>query len=1186
MAALYTPNPEELGRRRFPDDKAFRLALFNRASILISSMLDLVPSNYPQDFNTNLAQLFRVLARELARLRLDIDALSLDNQYTTTRIQFLQQILGERLFLSDRLAPAAYNDETFRDYLISLKDAYLRGSTKLNIEATSSYFTKLPIRIQELYLEARKPNSAYDVSDTHKMIVQVMVDDLLRSGRSFEQLKNDLDFFINLIKPAHVLYDTQLIWTEQIDVNKIVDILYGDTGGGCVPVYDTTPIGEPTVLALSVTVLPSSSGATGQIDSLNPPDLVFYLVDSTKVITEAGVYQTIFFNAATGKRIRFSDLQIGQYVLINSLAIDGDWQFWWTPSIPGLNTVQRFWRSTYRLPAFQENVKKVMDEQGRFPLQIKSSPTTVCDRWVQDLMMPLYEDLRKPCVSRFDGSRQYSVDLASRTWNPRLSFPWPGGVDDPLTYGDNFSFLMPFAPLTDSTGQPAIPANIAFSRDGTPLSAVTSVDASGGVISLTSSPAWWDASGGGSPYTGNVMSFGYNYLSDGTVYPRSDSFVFGVGYWQMPSVPLADSSGNLAGIDDISVTLDSTALPNVVQAVYPLLGHVVLDTSTGYWNTTIGRLPQIGDNIAFNYYRGLGGTYPMILDDMERTMDTGGPGSPFALVFDAGASGDSSQANPEPLEIGYRYRAYLLQHSAVLNSTFAPADSTGGLHYESMLLNNYQKPALRASLANRQDTLNLKNLVFSPEFLYDTSSYILNDAYLENGLDPVLKLGPGTPPFQKTFSYHPRLVEDHKVQDIRRHHNPVIYSDLLLKEFQVSGDPDLPLSSICDGDEYTFQIRIGEDLPHLSECAPWIILDTLTQMEVSLTIPGDATTGVHNIRNPNYRLRENLILREVSGSGVVQIVYTEQVTTDQTTFWLPETITREFEPYGWVDFPSLPVMHDSSTLASPSDIEVYVDGIRRYGTIQSFDPTTGQIDLYPLPLEAHTAEYVLTIQDILSGEVDLLKAPNGNVALSIVHGTSQYQGTDFYVLGQRLIWRDGPLESLLEVGDILRLTYEAEDVEVEFRYLIRNTRYVSVIDPDNSRILDDGHEFPGYCPDTGMIEEAGLVFHEYINFLDDNGIGIKMKFLNKDTYQVEEHVFTGPLFETYVAAEDQIACPDSFPGALVKIPDRATRGDPLSCPEALDFLSDPLVRFRTKTYRELMPDRSFRTTQMTEVLSL
>jgi len=709
------------------------------------------------------------------------------------------------------------------------------------------------------------------------------------------------------------------------------------------------------------------------------------------------------------------------------------------------------------------------------------------------------------------------------------------------------------------------------------------VDASAGVISLTGSPAWWDASGGGKPYTGNVVSFGYNYLSDGTVYPQSDSFVFGIGAWQMPSVPLADSSENLAGINDISVAIDGTALTGAVQAVYPLLGHVILDASTGYWNTAIGRLPQIEDSIDFSYYRGLGGTYPMILDDMERTMDTGGPGSPYALVFDVG--GDSSQANPEPLEIGYRYRVYLLQHSSVLNSTFAP-DSSTGLHYESLLLNNFQKPALRASLANHQDSLNHKNLVFSPEFLYDTSSYVLNDQYLENGLDPILKLGPGTPPFQKTFSYHPRLVEDHKVQDIRHHHNPVIYSDLLLKEFQVSGDPDLPLSSICDGDGYTFQIRFGEELLPLSECPPWIITDTLAQMEVELTIPGDATAGVYNIRNPNYRLRENLVLREVSGSGVIQIVYAEQTTTDQLTFWLPETVTREFEPYGWVDFPSLPVMQDASTLASPDDIEVYLDGTRHYGLIQSLDPTTGQIDLYPIPTEIHTAEFVLTAQEIIRGEVELQKDPTSAVALSIVHGTSQYLGTDFYILNGRLIWRGGPLESLLKAGDILRITYETEDIEVEFRYLIKNKRFVSVIDPDISRILDNGYVFAGYCSDTGLTEEVGLVFHEYVNFLDDNGIGIKYKFLNKDTYQVEEHVFSGPLFETYDASEDQIACPDSFPGALVRMPDKATRGSPLYCSENLDFMSDPLVRFRTKTYRELMPDRSFRVSQLTEMLSL
>ena len=140
----------------------------------------------------------------------------------------------------------------------------------------------------------------------------------------------------------------------------------------------------------------------------------------------------------------------------------------------------------------------------------------------------------------------------------------------------------------------------------------------------------------------------------------------------------------------------------------------------------------------------------MLFDDCERGLDT--INDPYTLVFDgegvdstapdATSSNDARVVEEDPYKIGYRYRAYHLHHSSVLNSP------------DTLRLNDYQKPALRASLQNQQVAQNHMNLFFSGEFLDDTSQRVyLDDAYLDNGLDPILKLYPGTPPFQKTFGY-------------------------------------------------------------------------------------------------------------------------------------------------------------------------------------------------------------------------------------------------------------------------------------------------------------------------------------------------------------------------------------------------------------------------------------------------
>jgi hypothetical protein len=102
--------------------------------------------------------------------------------------------------------------------------------------------------------------------------------------------------------------------------------------------------------------------------------------------------------------------------------------------------------------------------------------------------------------------------------------------------------------------------------------------------------------------------------------------------------------------------------------------------------------------------------------------------------------------------------------------------------------------------------------------------------------------------------------------------------------------------------------------------------------------------------------------------------------------------------------------------------------------------------------------------------------------------------------------------------------------------------------------------------------------------LDDVSSGIKILYFNKDTFQIEEHVFSGPVFETYSAAEDEISSPDSFPNALVRIKNPIHAGSPLTEVPDYDFINDPTIRIRKKTIRELLPDRTYRTLEVKEAL--
>jgi hypothetical protein len=1170
----YIPDPEVLGRRRFPDNKSFRKTLQSDSTSIQTTLQSLMPSNYPNNTSTNVGLRYRVIAREFARINLSMQAVNLDKQYLYTRPEYLQQDLGERLFLSDKIAPANYNDESYRNYLQAIKSAYLKGSKKKVIEAIASYFTGMPVRIKELYLEARDPGSSVSVVDTHKMVVDVFIDNLL-SGYNIETLKSDLDFFINLTRPAHVLYDTRLIWTEHYDTNKSYGEIFGDTGGGCIPKYDVLPLPQPTFLAQQIFIQASNINATGQIQFIDGPNHTITLTNSDLFVVDTNdphIYDS------NGKRTTFSTLMVGQYVRINYQSIPGSFQFYYLP--PGYNPIggyyTQFYPEVYQRSAFQEFVKKHMDSHGRFPDQTRTTSTTLCDRWVQDTLQPLYEDIRGNCSAGSDHSGYYSSELQDQMKYPRQSWP-TGPILDLRLLGNDYYILLPNTPLTDGSSHAAGLSDISVQFDGTTLNnALVAVDASSGNIQLTTSDAYWDASAGRFPIPGDEFLFNYHYLSDTTNYDASTSIVWGIGYWQMPQSPLISSNGSLADTTDVSLQVDGISISNTVASLRPLIGHVTLEQSGDFWrNSELGRLPQVEDVFKFSYNWGDRYIYPLLFDDNCRYMDM----SEFTFDMDSSSNPEKNASQTiTPVMVGYRWRAFQLHHSSVMNSP------------DTLNWNDFQKPATRASIINQSQCLNHFKEVWSPEFLNDKNDVVLNDAYLDNGLDPVLKLREGIPPFQKTFSYQPKLIYERKVQDIRTHHHPLLYSDMLLKEFPDSGQ-SVPLSSICDSEQVSFGVSYQEDpLNKLKECCPWIYFDTVETDSVNVTL-SDSTNihieyeGVPDLRIPGKKLRTNLILREVETTGTALIDYIAPLNSN--IFYLPQSIPYEYNGI-LINFPALPVMHDSTSVATTDDIIVKLDGVVQ--NVIAFDPYTGMIEIPPMAvLTAIEQVITLTQTDINRGYILLPGEPldTRNVTMTVLGGGPQYYGVDFYVYGNVLVWfGSSDLSSRFSAGDQIRVSYIVVPsilATVEVLYRIKSSATLSILNTENSRIMDDGYVFGGLCP-NGAKETLGIQWNEFFNFLSDYSEGIKYRYFKKNTASIEEHVFSGPVFEYYSDEEDQIGTPDSMPEALVRIKGPFYADTPLKSISDYTFLSDKLVRFRKKVIKELLPDRTFRTTKIDEML--
>jgi hypothetical protein len=354
-----------------------------------------------------------------------------------------------------------------------------------------------------------------------------------------------------------------------------------------------------------------------------------------------------------------------------------------------------------------------------------------------------------------------------------------------------------------------------------------------------------------------------------------------------------------------------------------------------------------------------------------------------------------------------------------------------------------------------------------------------------------------------------------------------------------------------------------------------------------VTIPGDLEP-VRNVRILGELIRDNFILREMAPTGTSTNTYVYHEEDEiVNSFYLPEFVRKTTTEGETVDFPALPIMKDATTLADPSDVTVLINGVETFGLIQDLDPLTGYIELYPQG-DVNFVEYVtLTQQNIDQRYVTLEGLPvnNENVALNVLYGPTQAYGSDF-VVAENILFLEQPFRSLLVPGDVLIIKYSSQSLrnrDLTFIYNILSEGDITVIDYDRSRVFDSDYVFPGYCFD-GFQQEIQITDPEYVNFVSDYGKGIKFMYLNKETYQVEEHVFSGPVFETYDPSEDEISAIESFPYALVRITDPLKQSDPLSTLPNYGFLNDPAIRIRKKHLKELLPDRTFRSIEILEAL--
>ena len=88
---------EKVNNKKFKSGIEFQKQLLQLTRSIQDQLLANLPSNYTKDRNTNLAEFFRAVSKEFARLQMSSSDVNEDKYNDSTRTEYLFQILGDSL---------------------------------------------------------------------------------------------------------------------------------------------------------------------------------------------------------------------------------------------------------------------------------------------------------------------------------------------------------------------------------------------------------------------------------------------------------------------------------------------------------------------------------------------------------------------------------------------------------------------------------------------------------------------------------------------------------------------------------------------------------------------------------------------------------------------------------------------------------------------------------------------------------------------------------------------------------------------------------------------------------------------------------------------------------------------------------------------------------------------------------
>jgi hypothetical protein len=193
--------------------------LVSEANNIFQVFLSMLSSYWQSSIDgPNYAREIKAMSLGLARIRLALDDVRSDIRYSTTRTDFLYQVMSSVMFPADPGVPNPdLSDQDLKQLLLKILSIYFKGSVPDSMKEAAQLFVNAEVVVKENFLEARKPGSGYDVSDEFGFEIDVLFGSL--KGTDVLLSNRMMRILLNIIRPAHTLlrikYILQDTWHGQ-----------------------------------------------------------------------------------------------------------------------------------------------------------------------------------------------------------------------------------------------------------------------------------------------------------------------------------------------------------------------------------------------------------------------------------------------------------------------------------------------------------------------------------------------------------------------------------------------------------------------------------------------------------------------------------------------------------------------------------------------------------------------------------------------------------------------------------------------------------------------------------------------------------------------------------------------------------------------------------------------------------